>query len=69
MFRPKNRRKLMKSLFKIMLCLVSAIVVIFVLSACGTKTTEPAPEVTIDLGSSSFYTQEEQNTAILLIKD
>ena len=59
----------MKSFFKNMLCLVSASVMILVLSACGTKTTGPAPEVAIDLGSSSLYTQEELNTAILLIKD
>ena len=59
----------MKSFFKTMLCLVSASVMILVLSACGTKTTGPAPEVAIDLGSSSLYTQEELNTAILLIKD
>jgi len=59
----------MKSFFKTMLCLVSASVMILVLSACGTKTTGPAPEVAIDLGSSSLYTQEELNNAILLIKD
>jgi len=59
----------MKSFFKTMLCLISASVMIFVMSACGTKTTGPAPEVAIDLGSSSLYTQEELNTAILLIKD
>ena len=59
----------MKSFFKTMLCLVSASVMILVLSACGTKTTGPAPEVAIDLGSSSLYTQEELNTAILLIRD
>ena len=52
-----------------MLYLVSASVMIFVMSACGTKTTGPAPEVAIDLGSSSLYTQEELNTAVLLIKD
>jgi len=59
----------MKSFFKTMLCFISASVMIFVMSACGTKTTGPAPEVAIDLGSSSLYTQEELNTAILLIKD
>ena len=59
----------MKSLFKKMLCLASLSAVIFALSACGTKTTGPAQEVAIDLGSSSLYTQEELNTAILLIKD
>ena len=59
----------MKSFFKTMLYLMSASVMIFVMSACGTKTTEPAPEIAIDLGSSSLYTQEELNTAILLIKD
>ena len=59
----------MKSFFKTMLCLVSASVVFFALSACEAKTTGPAPEVTIDLGSSSLYTQEELNDAILLIKD
>ena len=59
----------MKSFFKTRLYLISASVMIFVMSACGTKTTGPAPEVAIDLGSSSLYTQEELNTAILLIKD
>ena len=59
----------MKSFFKTMLCLVSASVMILVLSACGTKTTGLAPEVAIDLGSSSLYTQEELNTAVLLVKD
>jgi len=59
----------MKSFFKTMLYLVSASIVIFALSACGAKTTGPAPEIAIDLGSSSLYTQEELNTAVLLIKD
>ena len=59
----------MKSFSKTMLYLMSASVMIFVMSACGTKTTRPAPKVAIDLGSSSLYTQEELNTAILLIKD
>ena len=59
----------MKVFFKTMLYLISANVMIFVMSACGTKTTGPAPEVAIDLGSSSLYTQEELNTAILLIRD
>ena len=59
----------MKSLFKKMLCLASLSAVIFALSACGAKTTGPAPEVAIDLGSSSLYTPEELNIAVLLIKD
>jgi len=59
----------MKSLFKTILYLVSASAVLFALSACESKTAGPAPEVVIDLGSSSLYTQEELNTAILLIKD
>ena len=59
----------MKSIFKTMICLVSTSVMIFVMSACGTKTTGTAPEVAIDLGSSSLYTQEELNTAVLLIRD
>ena len=59
----------MNSFFKTMLCFLSASVVFFALSACEAKTTGPAPEVAIDLGSSSLYTQEELNTAILLIKD
>ena len=61
--------KMKRDLFKTMLYLVSVSVVIFALSACGTKTTEPASEVTINLGSSSLYTQEELNDAILLIRD
>ena len=59
----------MKSLFKKMLCLASLSAVIFALSACGANTTGPAPEVAIDLGSSSLYTPEERNIAVLLIKD
>ena len=59
----------MKPIFKTMLCLMSASVVIFVLSACGTKTAAPAPEVAIDLGASSLYTQEELNAAVLMIRD
>ena len=59
----------MKSLFKKMLCLASLSAVIFALSACGAKTTGPAPEVAIDLGRSSLYTPEELNIAVLLIKD
>ena len=59
----------MTSFFKTMLYLMSASVMIFLISACGTKTIGPAPEIAIDLGSSSLYTQEELNTAVLLIKD
>ena len=59
----------MKALFKTMLCLVSTSIVIFALSACEAKKTGPVLEVAIDLGSSSLYTQEELNTAILLIRD
>ena len=59
----------MKSFFKTMICLVSASVVIFALSSCKSKTTGPASVTAIDLGSSSLYTQEELNTAILLIRD
>ena len=59
----------MNSFFKTMLCFLSASVVFFALSACEAKTTGHAPEVAIDLGSSSLHTQEELNTAILLIKD
>ena len=59
----------MKALFKTILYLVSASVVIFALSACKSKTTGPAPEAAINLGSSSLYTQGELNAAILLIKD
>ena len=59
----------MKSFFKTMLCLVSASVMILVLSACGTKTTGPAPEVAIDLGTSSLYTLEERNGAVILIRE
>ena len=59
----------MKSFFKTILYLVCASAVIFALSACGAKTIGPAPEVAIDFGSSSLYTQEELNNAILLIRD
>ena len=61
----------MKSFFTPLLCLVSASIFLFTLSACMKKKNEPAstPEVAIDFGSSSLYTQEERNTAILLIRD
>ena len=39
------------------------------LTSCAEKKSATASEVTIELGASSLYTQEELNTAILLIRD
>lgn len=43
--------------------------VLLALPSCVEKNHGPAPEVAIDLGSSSLYTQEELNAIVLLIKD
>ena len=59
----------MKTIFNTMLCLASLSVIFFALSACKAKMTGPPPKVAIELGSSSLYSQEELNSAILLIKD
>ena len=59
----------MKSVFRHLFVLVFAGCVLLVPTACGTKKAESAPEVSVDLGSSSIYTEEERNVAVLLIKD
>lgn len=61
----------MKFNLKYLFSLILAGGALLALSACGAKKPEPAsaPEVAIDLGSSSLYTQNELNDAVLLIKD
>jgi len=59
----------MKSVFKHLFRLVWVGCALLVLSACGTKRAESAPEVAIDLGASSIYTQEELNSAVLMIRE
>lgn len=59
----------MQSLFKFLLSLMLTGVAIFALSACNAKKNTSAPEVAIDLGESTLYTQKERNDAVLLIKD
>ena len=46
-----------------------AVFVLLALTSCAEKKSATASEVTIELGASSLYTQEELNTAILLIRD
>ena len=61
----------MKSLFKKMFCSILACSALLTLSACGCnrQCDKPAPEVVIDLGKSSLYTEHELNDAVLLIKE
>ena len=61
----------MKSAFKHLIGLMLAGCALLALSACEKKNPESAsvPEVAIELGSSSLYTQEELNAAVLLIRD
>ncbi len=60
----------MKSAVKTIFGIMLAACVLSALSACGEKTSVPAPpEVAIDLGGSSLYTPEELSAAVLLIKD
>ena len=49
-------------------CILLAGCMVLALSACGeTKAkTQPAPEVAIELGASSLYTQEELRAAVLI---
>lgn len=61
----------MKSTFKSMLCLMSAICLLPVLAACGGKKTEAGripPEVAVDLGKSELYTQKERSDAMLAVR-
>ena len=58
----------MKSLFKYLFALIPASCALLALTACGAAKTGSAPEVAIDLGKSSLFTEEERNEAVLLIK-
>ena len=57
----------MKKLFSLIL----AASALLALASCVEKKSEPAspPEVVVDLGASSLYTQEELNAAVLMIRD
>jgi len=62
----------MKRILKHLFRLISAGCALLALTACGCR--KPAspgavPEVTIELGGSSLYTEQELNDAVLLIKD
>ena len=61
----------MKSILKMMFCPILACCVILALTACGcgSEDNKPAPEVRIDLGKSSLYTEQELSDAVLLIKE
>jgi len=59
----------MKSVSKNLFSLFFAVFALLALSSCAEKKPAPAPEVTIDLGASSLYTQEELNAAVLMIRD
>ena len=60
----------MNSYFKKLSCLLLAGCLLPALSSCGSGSQCGiiAPEVAIDLGSSSLYTREELDDAVLLIK-
>ena len=59
----------MKSAFRHMIGFLLAGCVLLALPSCAEKKHEPAPEVAIDLGSSSLYTQAELNAAVLMIRE
>ena len=61
----------MKTVFKSMLCLMSAICLILAFASCGERKTEAgeaAPEVVVDLGESELYTQEERSDAVSAVR-
>ncbi len=61
----------MKSAFKSMLRLMSAICLLLILPACGGQKPEAgksAPEVAVDLGTSELYTQRERSDAMLVVR-
>jgi D-alanyl-D-alanine carboxypeptidase len=61
----------MKSTFKSMLRLMSAICLLPALAACGAKNAESgiiAPEVAVDLGQSELYTQKERSDAMHAVR-
>ena len=59
----------MKSASRHMICLMLAGYVLLALTSCAEKKIEPAQENSIELGSSTLYTQEELDAAVLLIRD
>ena len=61
----------MKTKFQSMLRLVSAICLILAFAACGEQKSEAgriAPEVTVDLGESELYTEQERSDAVLVVR-
>ena len=61
----------MKPILKYLCAPVLTACALLALSACGcgSKCDKPAPEVAIELGSSSIYTERELNDAVLLIRE
>ena len=59
----------MKSASKKLFGLIFAAFALVAPTSCTEKKPASAPEVAIDLGSSSLYTQEELNAAVLMIRD
>ena len=59
----------MKQAWKHLFGLMMAGGALLALPSCVEKKHEPAPEVAIDLGTSSLYTQEELNAAVLMIRE
>ncbi len=61
----------MKTKFQSMLRLVSVICLILAFVSCGEQKTgagKNAPEVTVDLGKSDLYTEQERSDAILVVR-
>ena len=59
----------MKSASKHIIGFVLAGCMLFAFPSCVEEKPESAPEVTIELGSSSLYTQEDLNAAVLMIRE
>lgn len=61
----------MKTILKYLFALSLTSCALLTLSACGcgSKCDKPAPEVAIDLGKSSLYTDQELYAAVLLIRE
>ena len=59
----------MKTVFRHIFGLLLAGCMSLALPSCVEKKPESAPEIAIDLGSSSLYTQEELSVAVLMIRE
>ena len=61
----------MKTRFRSMFRLVSAVCLILAFAACGEQKPDAgktAPEVTVDLGRSELYTEQERSDAVLAVR-